>query len=206
MTLIFSPTFAGSDSARKRGNTSTHSILIALLLAAAASLSSAVNVYNVGDNAGWTIGANYSTWASRKNFHVGDTILFIYNKSFHNVLEVTKTDYHSCNSASPIATHATGNDSIPINRYGHRFFICGFPGHCAAGQKLDVRIPKHSAATSPSSSASPSDSSPVPGGAGGPFSSGPGLAPHGNGGAQSAQSVTGFGVVAVIAVAISCFD
>ncbi|KAK8962188.1 hypothetical protein KSP40_PGU020535 [Platanthera guangdongensis] len=39
-----------------------------------ASLSSAAQVYNVGDEAGWIVAANYSTWASSKTFRVGDTI------------------------------------------------------------------------------------------------------------------------------------
>ncbi|KAK8937183.1 hypothetical protein KSP39_PZI012232 [Platanthera zijinensis] len=148
-----------------RRNASAKGILaiIALLLAASASLSSAAQVYNVGDEAGWIVAANYSTWASSKTFRVGDTIVFIYNKSFHNVLEVSKEDYHSCNSSSPIAAHATGNDSIPIIRSGHRFFICGFPGHCAGGQKIDIRVPRNTPGNPPpAGTGTPSAGSPAP--------------------------------------------
>lgn len=62
--------------------------------------------------------------------------VFTYNKNFHNLLEVSKADYQSCNAASPIATYTTGNDSIVLNSTGAHYFLCGFPGHCAAGQKV----------------------------------------------------------------------
>lgn len=85
--------------------------------------------------------------------------VFEYNKSFHNVLEVTKAEYNACNASSPIATYATGNDSITIKTKGHHYFLCGFPGHCTIGQKVDIYIPKSSSAapsTSPAAAPSPS--------------------------------------------------
>ncbi|KAG0490895.1 hypothetical protein HPP92_007758 [Vanilla planifolia] len=146
----YNSSFVGYLAALGRGNASLWLLITSLIFAAVAGLSSAAKVYNVGDQAGWIITGNYSTWASSKKFQIGDTIVFVYNKAFHDVLEVNKADYHSCNSASPIATHATGNDSIAITRYGHRFFICGFPGHCAAGQKVDIRVAKNPMAAAPS--------------------------------------------------------
>ncbi|KAH0468424.1 hypothetical protein IEQ34_003457 [Dendrobium chrysotoxum] len=199
MSPMFFPSSPGFNPAMGRGNASACSILIAVVLAAAAggSLSSAANVYNVGDGAGWTIAANYSSWASAKTFRIGDTIVFFYNKSFHNVVEVSKADYRSCNAATPIATHSTGNDSISITRYGHRFFICGFPGHCAAGQKLDVRVPKHISSVPPSPSSDGSQAS--SGGTGSsPAASAPGSVAHGEGGAKS---IRGFGMMIVATVA-----
>ncbi|XP_042420147.1 mavicyanin-like [Zingiber officinale] len=115
-------------------------------------------VLTVGDALGWTImgSPNYTAWATSKTFHVGDTIVFSYAKSFHNVVEVNKTNYNACNSSSPIATYATGNDSITIKHKGHYYFICGFPGHCDAGQRVDIKVSKLS---SPSPSPSPTASS-----------------------------------------------
>ncbi|THU49071.1 hypothetical protein C4D60_Mb06t05700 [Musa balbisiana] len=78
--------------------------------------------------------------------------VFEYNNTYHNVLEVRREDYKACKAASPIATYTSGNDSIKLKRHGHHFFICGKPGHCEAGQKVDIRIPK------PTSSAAPSGS------------------------------------------------
>ena len=90
------------------------------------------------------------------------------------MLEVTKADYDSCSNSTPIATHTSGDDKIAIKRPGHRFFICGVPGHCAAGQKVNIRVlkprssdapskapaPARSAAATPSGSSEPSAASP----------------------------------------------
>ncbi|KAJ0046894.1 hypothetical protein Pint_04128 [Pistacia integerrima] len=99
-------------------------------------------VYRVGDSAGWTAMGNvdYEKWASTKNFHVGDVIVFNYNDQFHDVKEVALQDFQSCNAASPMATYTTGSDSITLKNLGHHYFLCGVPGHCEAGQKLDIMV------------------------------------------------------------------
>ncbi|WOG94845.1 hypothetical protein DCAR_0314142 [Daucus carota subsp. sativus] len=101
-------------------------------------------VYKVGDSAGWTsvMDVDYKHWAETKTFHVGDTIIFKYNKEFHNVLQVSYENYKSCNATNPIAIFTTGNDSITIKSPAHFFYICGYPQHCQAGQKVDIRVPR----------------------------------------------------------------
>nr|AAP21421.1 putative phytocyanin [Oryza sativa Japonica Group] len=109
-----------------------NSVLVLMLGLAMAATSSAA-VYKVGDTSGWTIlgNVNYTDWAVKKTFH-----------GIHNVVEVKKADYDSCTNSSPIATHTSGDDKIAIKAAGHRFFICGVPGHCAAGQKVNIRVLK----------------------------------------------------------------
>ncbi|KAM7501341.1 hypothetical protein LguiB_000245 [Lonicera macranthoides] len=99
-------------------------------------------VYNVGDSAGWTNTGHvdYKTWSSTKNFYVGDTIVFEYNKQLQNVVRVTHKNFHACNATSPHAVYATGNDSFAASKPSHFFFICSLPGHCEAGQKVDIRV------------------------------------------------------------------
>jgi hypothetical protein len=90
---------------------------------------------------------------------------FKYPQGIHNVLEVKKADYNSCTNSTPIATHTSGDDKITIKSPGHRFFICGVPGHCAAGQKLNVRVLKPQRARSsvaPSPAPAASASAPAP--------------------------------------------
>ncbi|XAR54655.1 hypothetical protein NMG60_11029888 [Bertholletia excelsa] len=115
-------------------------------------------VYKVGDSAGWTTIGNidYKRWAATKSFEVGDVILFKYNPQFHNVMQVSHAEYRSCNATAPISTHSTGNDSITIKTHGHHFFFCGVPGHCQAGQKVDINVPKTQLTTAPSESPAPS--------------------------------------------------
>ncbi|XP_003564105.3 blue copper protein [Brachypodium distachyon] len=145
-------------------------VVLALALAGMAATSSAA-VYKVGDTAGWTIlgNINYADWASKQTFHVGDIIEFKYPQGIHNVLEVKKADYESCSNSTPIATHTSGDDRVAIRGPGHRFFICGVPGHCAAGQKLNVRVLKttrsgSAAGPNKAPAAAPSAASPPRGG------------------------------------------
>ncbi|KAI3829681.1 hypothetical protein L1987_03809 [Smallanthus sonchifolius] len=101
-------------------------------------------VYNVGDSEGWAIlvESNYATWTTSKKFRVGDTLLFHYNLTNHDVRQVNQQDFRSCNITAPWKTYETGNDSFVIRTPGHYYFICSFPSHCEAGQKLDVRVLK----------------------------------------------------------------
>ena len=48
--------------------------------------------------------------------------------------------YRACNASAPLANYTTGNDSINITTKGHHFFFCGIPGHCQAGQKVDINV------------------------------------------------------------------
>lgn len=114
-------------------------------------------VYKVGD----TGSVDYRKWSAAKTFHVGDIILFQYNSQFHNVMQVRHAEYKSCNASAPIVTHTTGNDSITITSKGHHFFLCGIPGHCQAGQKVDINVLRVSSSKAPSSSTTSSSSPPV---------------------------------------------
>ncbi|KAM7280599.1 hypothetical protein ACFE04_007733 [Oxalis oulophora] len=121
---------------------------------------SLADVYNVGDSANWTAGSgtDYNKWSQSKSFHVGDTIVFTYNKEHHNVLQVTHNDYSACNPNSPRHTYTSGSDSITFKRHGRYFYICGIPGHCEqGGQKFSIFVN----ATRPTSWPAPTVS-PVP--------------------------------------------
>ncbi|CAL0325690.1 unnamed protein product [Lupinus luteus] len=125
--------------------------------------------YTVGDTIGWTIPSNgasaYVTWASRKNFKVGDVLVFNYQMNAHNVEEVTKEKYDSCSSVSPIVTYNNSPVSVTLNKSGPHYFICGFTGHCSAGQKLAIKVTGTSAAspaaTPPSTSTTSAPPSPT---------------------------------------------
>ncbi|OVA05527.1 Plastocyanin-like [Macleaya cordata] len=97
-------------------------------------------VHNVGGFSGWTtIGhVDYKKWAASKTFHVGDILNFKYHTEYHNVMQVTYPDYVSCNATRPLATYTTGDDYITIKKGAHYYFICGVPGHCQNGLKLNI--------------------------------------------------------------------
>ncbi|GAV83250.1 Cu_bind_like domain-containing protein [Cephalotus follicularis] len=96
-------------------------------------------VYTVGDSSGWTLGADYTTWASDKTFEVGDSLVFNYDSS-HTVDEVSASDYKACTSANAITTDTSGKTTIDLKTAGTHYFICGVMSHCAGGMKLAVTV------------------------------------------------------------------
>ncbi|CAJ1944580.1 unnamed protein product [Sphenostylis stenocarpa] len=120
--------------------------------------------FNVGDNLGWTVPSNgaaaYTSWASGKTFNIGDILVFNYQSNAHNVEEVTKANFDSCNSTSPLKTYTTPPARVTLTQSGAHYFICGIPGHCSGGQKLAINVT--GSGTSPSPGATPpSPSSPT---------------------------------------------
>ncbi|MBA0652978.1 hypothetical protein Goklo_020190 [Gossypium klotzschianum] len=125
----------------------TKKTLAFLLMLAFVGVSLGV-VHKVGNSTGWTSLGNidYLKWASTKNFHAGDSLFFEYNPQFHNVMQVTHDNFQSCNGTSAIASYTSGSDSVTLKRPGHFYFLCGVPGHCQAGQKVDVLVKSSSKA------------------------------------------------------------
>ncbi|KAG7530060.1 Phytocyanin domain [Arabidopsis thaliana x Arabidopsis arenosa] len=104
---------------------------------------SVASVHKVGGSAGWTIlgKVDYNKWTSSDTFTTGDSLLFVYNRQFHNVKQVSRRDFLSCNATSAMAaTYTSGSDTVALTKPGHLYFLCGFPGHCQAGQKLHVLV------------------------------------------------------------------
>ncbi|CAL5403509.1 unnamed protein product [Camellia sinensis] len=94
--------------------------------------------YTVGSpNGGWDLTTNLQGWASSQSFSAGDSLVFQYTPN-HVVLEVTKADYDSCQTSNPLQTHTGTNTVIALPSPGKRYFICGTPGHCAQGMKLEI--------------------------------------------------------------------
>ncbi|XP_047306893.1 basic blue protein-like [Impatiens glandulifera] len=91
--------------------------------------------YKVGDAKGWTF--NVESWPSGKRFRAGDTLVFSYNPSYHNVVIVNNGGYKNCNAPSGSKTFTSGNDQIKLVK-GTNNFICTFPGHCTSGMKITV--------------------------------------------------------------------
>ncbi|KAI4972679.1 uclacyanin 1-like [Hordeum vulgare subsp. vulgare] len=116
-------------------------LLVAALTTAALFGTALGASYTVGAPAGsWDLRTNYTQWTSSIRFYTGDELRFQYPAATHNVVEVTKTAYDNCSSSSPIATFPSGNDVIPLAAVGTRYFICGLPGHCAGGMKIQVNV------------------------------------------------------------------
>ncbi|EER96398.1 hypothetical protein BDA96_02G146000 [Sorghum bicolor] len=159
--------------------------LVAVMAAAVLLGMASAATYNVGEPSGsWDLRTNYGTWVSSKRFHPGDQIVFKYSPQAHDVVEVSKADYDSCSNANPIATHNSGNDAIALASPGTRYFICGFPGHCTGGMKIQIDVVPSANSLAPAGA--PSANSPVS----------PPPAP-----ASAATKATGFGALAAVMIA-----
>lgn len=62
------------------------------------------------------------------------------------MLQVSKRDYVTCNTSSPIEEYKDGNTKVKLDHSGPYYFISGSQGHCQKGQKLIVIVlsSKHS--------------------------------------------------------------
>lgn len=112
--------------------------LVVLLCMVTMPISSAT-VYTIGDTSGWSLGVDYTTWASDKTFVVGDSLVFNYGSS-HTVDEVSATDYSSCSVGNAINSDSSGATTIPLKTAGTHYFVCGVPSHCGNGMKLAVTV------------------------------------------------------------------
>ncbi|XP_037426101.1 mavicyanin-like [Triticum dicoccoides] len=167
-------------------------LLAVAAMAALLGTASAVT-YNVGEQGGWTLNTDYSSWVSGKKFNVGDEIVFKYSSAAHDVVEVSKAGYDSCSIDGAINTFKSGNDVIPLSATGTRYFICGITGHCSptAAASMKVMIDVASGSSSPSS--------PMP--AAGPGASNSPPAPPSSA-ATSVGATAGFGLVALLAAGL----
>ncbi|KAM6580127.1 stellacyanin-like [Cannabis sativa] len=117
-------------------------VMVGLLKVAAA------DTYTVGGDMGWTnplFGeAAYSAWAKSNRFDVGDVIVFKWRGSNHNVAEVSKADYDSCNIRNPIngTIYKTSPVNIPLTSNNTtRYFISTIADDCTNfGQKVTISM------------------------------------------------------------------
>ncbi|KAJ7540656.1 hypothetical protein O6H91_10G024800 [Diphasiastrum complanatum] len=98
----------------------------------------AASTYIVGDIAGWGLGNDYSAWAKKYPFAVGDSIVFNYSPT-HTVLQVSQADYQACNINSPLKSYKSGKDTVTLTDPSS-YFVCGTPGHCQSGMKLAIDV------------------------------------------------------------------
>ncbi|KAK1306121.1 hypothetical protein QJS10_CPA10g00376 [Acorus calamus] len=171
--------------------------VVVVVLMSSAALVSAATTHDVGGSTGWTIPSDsktYTSWAAGQSFRVGDSLRFTFPTGSHNVMEVSKSDYDSCTTTAPIGgTKTTGPATLNLSTAGMHYYICGFPQHCSAGQKLSINVLSSTSSKVPS----PPPSTTV---SGGPTSAPP---PSTGGGPNSASSpLHGFGVVALSSVVL----
>ncbi|XP_013609281.1 PREDICTED: early nodulin-like protein 1 [Brassica oleracea var. oleracea] len=119
--------------------------------------------YKVGNLDSWGIPTDakvYSKWPKSHSFKIGDSLLFLYPPSEDSMIQVTASNFKSCNTKDPILYMNDGNSLFNLTQNGTFYFTSGHPGHCQKYQKLIVSVGPYSAeadALSPSSSSADAD-------------------------------------------------
>ncbi|KAM3321929.1 mavicyanin [Capsicum chacoense] len=140
------------------------SLLIALFVFVVAMVAgpAMATEHWVGDDQGWKLDFNYTTWAATKEFHVGDKLIFKYKKDVHNVYKADQEAFKSCTPSSDVTPLTSGNDVITLTSPGKKWYICGIGKHCEKGVKLAINVlaaESGAPAPSPSSPSGPASSS-----------------------------------------------
>ncbi|KAF8111857.1 hypothetical protein N665_0072s0068 [Sinapis alba] len=104
--------------------------------------SCSATIYKVGDSDGWSAKDDtYYSWADRKEFHVGDSLVFDYDGNFNDVTQVSGAlEYQFCDSSSPKAVYKTGHDVVTLTEPGFYYFISSNHSQCSSGQRLDILV------------------------------------------------------------------
>ncbi|XAR60980.1 hypothetical protein NMG60_11034546 [Bertholletia excelsa] len=91
--------------------------------------------YMVGGPSGWDY--SVAKWESGKKFRAGDVLVFNYDPSLHNVVEVDENEYNRCSTSATSVTRTSGKDRVKLSK-GRHFFTCSIPGHCDGGLKIAI--------------------------------------------------------------------
>lgn len=142
-------------------------------------------LYKVGDLDAWGIPIDakvYTKWPKSHSFKIGDSLckskystllltisnpplksksletktVFLYPPSEDSLIQVTPSNFKSCNTKDPILSMNDGNSLFNLTQNGTLYFTSANPGHCTKYQKLLVSVGTYSAeaeALSPSSAA-----------------------------------------------------
>ncbi|XP_006661215.1 blue copper protein-like [Oryza brachyantha] len=95
------------------------------------------NMYNIGNNAGFDIIADFPSLLDGKSFYV----VFQYSK-YHTVSEVDAAGYRNCITANAVLTRSDDNTTMPLTAPDDRYIVCGNELHCLGGMRLHVLVTK----------------------------------------------------------------
>ncbi|CAD5175628.1 unnamed protein product [Musa acuminata subsp. malaccensis] len=113
-------------------------LLILVVIFEAAPVAVSAEKFVVGDKQRWAPNVNYTAWSDSHSFHVGDWLVFYYEKGMYDVMEVNATAYEACAADDPIVNWSRGDSfAYQLNRTGRYYFICS-RGYCYGGMKVSI--------------------------------------------------------------------
>lgn len=116
--------------------------LLILSLVVLASVASA-NQFKVGGSDGWKVPSDpkeYSQWAHKNRFRIGDSLLFVYQPNADSVLLVNETQYNNCDTSTYINAYHDGRSIYVFTHSGPHYFISGNRYNCLKNETLHVVV------------------------------------------------------------------
>lgn len=66
--------------------------------------------------------------------------MFKYKPPNHNVYKVDGAAFKECSMPADAEILASGTDTVELKTAGKKWYLCGKPDHCNAGQKLSITV------------------------------------------------------------------
>jgi hypothetical protein len=64
-----------------------------------------------------------------------------YTVGVHNVYEVTKATYQSCDASTGVlAKYESGDDTVKLSKARPYWFLCNIEGHCLGGMRFGINV------------------------------------------------------------------
>ncbi|KAL3525897.1 hypothetical protein ACH5RR_014269 [Cinchona calisaya] len=133
---------------RKRGG----ALRLLVAVAAAAMLACTVGrLISVGGRLGWQQNVNYTDWASHQHLYMGDWLMFRFDKTMYNVLEVNQTNYEQCNDHEFINNITRGGRDVFQLTKARPYYFLSSGGYCYNGMKVAINVEVYVPAPEPAS-------------------------------------------------------
>ncbi|XP_060200738.1 basic blue protein-like [Lycium barbarum] len=118
-------------------------VIVSMMLNVSPSLATPYGKYRVGNDRGWrTFNTDISTWTDGKEFHVGDSLLFVYNGALTNVVQTSLGGYGSCDLSADniLFQDASGETTFTFTQPGEYYFTSSMFNDCSSNLRLIANV------------------------------------------------------------------
>ncbi|PRQ57785.1 putative cupredoxin [Rosa chinensis] len=88
----------------------------------------------------WSIGVDFTDFATQNTFFAGDVLNFHYDSASHNLLIATDSDaFDQCQMTPNLGFYKSGNEALTLVEPGNYYFMCEY--NCKSdGMKMSVYV------------------------------------------------------------------
>ncbi|KAL6126075.1 hypothetical protein ACLB2K_074126 [Fragaria x ananassa] len=109
-------------------------------LALLAFLVSPIMVMATPYEVDWSVGVDFTAFATQNHFYAGDVLNFHYDRVHNNVVIATNGDeFDQCEMEPNLGYYQSGNEVFTLPEAGYYYFMCGY--HCKShGMRITVFV------------------------------------------------------------------